>query len=151
MKRVPLQDRFDAFAFPEPMSGCWLWDGCWNEHGYGTINVERKPTLAHRVSYTLHIGPIPEEMNVLHRCDLPCCVNPDHLFIGTQGDNVHDMERKNRSYHPFGENHGRAKLTETEVLSIRSDYRSAYALSKIYPVSSFVILQIRKRRIWKHI
>src|ERR1700761_3720809 len=106
-----LEERFFDSVMPEPNSGCWLWVGSLNENGYGTIGVAYKTQLAHRVSYRLHVGPIPDGLNVLHKCDVPCCVNPDHLFPGTQETNVIDMENKGRALHYEGEAHGRAKLT----------------------------------------
>lgn len=79
-------------------TGCWIWIGpCFNE-GYGWFFVNGKPIGAHRVSWELHNGPIPDGMYVLHTCDVRPCVNPDHLFIGTQKDNIHDAIKKGRMH-----------------------------------------------------
>ena len=78
-------------------SGCWLWHGNFNNQGYGYIGVDYKKKLVHRLSWELHFGPIPEGMQMCHRCDVPLCVNPGHLFIGTATDNVRDMFSKDRN------------------------------------------------------
>jgi hypothetical protein len=77
---------------------CWLWTASLNNKGYGKIGEGKKILLAHRVSWELHFGPIPDRLCVLHKCDNPKCVNPDHLFLGTQKDNAQDMVRKNRGF-----------------------------------------------------
>src|ERR1700728_2715027 len=101
-----LLERFEFYAMPEPNTGCWLWAGAVDSDGYGAICVgpdvkkERgyatKIRKAHRISYELFRGPIPDGLGVLHRCDMPCCVNPDHFFLGTNTDNVRDMIAKGR-------------------------------------------------------
>jgi len=97
----PLATRFERHYEPEPMSGCWLWTASRNGDGYGFMTVgsrgiDRSYRGAHRVSYEIYVGPIPDGMCVLHRCDVPACVNPAHLFLGTQRDNALDRERKHR-------------------------------------------------------
>lgn len=95
-----LRQRFDAGYTPEPNSGCWLWGKSVNKKGYGQISRSRKegPALAHCVSWQLAKGEIPQGLCVLHRCDVPCCVNPDHLWLGTKADNNRDMAGKGRHY-----------------------------------------------------
>ncbi len=88
--------RFEGKYIPEPMSGCWLWTGGLDTHGYGQMRNERgKVELAHRISYRLHHGD-PAGLVVRHRCDTPSCVNPDHLQLGTYADNAQDMVRRGR-------------------------------------------------------
>lgn len=75
---------------------CWLWTGATNEHGYGKLSANGSWRLAHRVSWNLSNGEIPDNLQVLHRCDTPACVNPAHLFLGTHADNMRDMKQKGR-------------------------------------------------------
>jgi hypothetical protein len=95
---LPVAERFAKYVHPEPNSGCWLWVGNAIPHGYGIIRINKPRTqrLAHRVSWQVHRGDIPTGLCVLHRCDNRLCDNPDHLFLGTQRDNLQDMLRKGR-------------------------------------------------------
>jgi hypothetical protein len=85
-------------SIPEPNSGCWLWIAYVDQKGYGRLstNVRTKPERAHRLSYQVFKGPIENKKHVLHKCDTPSCVNPEHLFLGTSFDNMRDMSEKNR-------------------------------------------------------
>ncbi len=100
--RKDARQRIFDLCIPEPNSGCWLWTGALGNNGYGRIGVgfknegTRGTGQAHRVSYETFVGVVPGGMDVCHRCDVRSCVNPDHLFIGTRLDNVHDMMRKKR-------------------------------------------------------
>lgn len=85
--------RIEHRISPEPISGCWLWMGRVNQFGYGTIGIK----LTHRVVWEHEHGPIPNGLYVCHKCDVPLCVNPAHLFLGTQLDNMVDMRCKGRS------------------------------------------------------
>lgn len=85
---------------------CWLWTGCTNGIGYGLIRIDTKLYSTHRFSYELHFGKIPVGIHVLHSCDNPLCVNPEHLFLGNQKDNMRDMMNKGRKYIPYGNNFG---------------------------------------------
>lgn len=79
-----------------PIAGCWIYTGASNPEGYGRISIKCRLYYAHRLSYTLHKGPIPEGLVVCHRCDTPSCCNPEHLFAGTQSENLYDASRKER-------------------------------------------------------
>lgn len=91
---------FESFYIPEPNTGCWLWIGSLRDNGYGLysprVNGKRRTASAHRWSWELRHGPIPAGMQANHKCDVPSCVNPDHLFLGTQSDNMKDACRKRR-------------------------------------------------------
>jgi hypothetical protein len=138
---------------PALLSRCWLWNAPCNEHGYGYLSIESRSVLAHRYSYQLHSGAIPSSMGVLHKCDNPPCVNPEHLFLGTQLDNGIDMIVKGRS--TAGEKHASAKVTEAEVVEIRALYASGTfsqkALGKSFGLSQMSIGRIVNRKYWKHI
>ena len=113
----------------------------------------RRSFLAHRVSWELANGPIPSGMCVLHRCDNPPCVNPVHLFLGTQHDNVIDMIAKGRKNPACGENHGRAKLTAAAVREIRERglTESQQSLARLHGVSQVAISHVLLRKSWKHL
>ena len=91
-----LVERLMDGAIPEPNSGCWLWTKGSDLKGYGCLSVAGKKHKAHRLSFVLHRGEVPSGMQVCHRCDVPACINPDHLFAGTGSDNMRDCVRKGR-------------------------------------------------------
>ena len=97
------EERLLDHCEPEPNSGCWLWTASCYNGGYGQIKVDGKTKIAHRVAYETWVGEIPEGLCVCHKCDIPGCIRPDHLFIGTQKDNVHDCMKKERF--ATGDNH----------------------------------------------
>jgi hypothetical protein len=143
--------RLERFVERVPEAGCWLWLGATNESGYGRFSFGGRNSFAHRVSYELHIGAIPDGLWVLHRCDVPCCVNPAHFFLGTRSDNVSDAVAKNRLRPRRGEENGRAKLTVNDVAFIRDSGLPARALAKLLGMSPVTIWDIRAARIWKHV
>ena len=144
-------DRFFAKVFPEPNSGCWLWtatvDGC----GYGLFGVggSGNSRRAHRVAYELFKGPIPVGFRVCHKCDVPSCVNPDHLFCGTDADNISDRDNKNRTAR--GKLNGKSKLNEDLVRLIRTDGRSERALAADLGFHRGTIHAVRSGRTWGHV
>lgn len=131
--------------------GCWEWTGDKDVKGYGRFFLRGEVIRAHRVSQEIYAGPIPDGMYVLHRCDNPGCVNPAHLFLGTQTDNMLDMEAKGRGRHPRGEGHLSSKLTEVEVRKIISDGRSLSVIAKDYDVGKPLVWKIKKRLLWRHL
>lgn len=133
--------------------GCILWTGSVGSHGrYGSLSIAGKHWLAHRAAWFLFKGADPGEMVVCHSCDNGLCVNVDHLFLGTQADNIHDMESKQRSRHPSNENHGMAKLTNEQVFAIRELRKTGLSIQKIaniYGVSGPTIHRIVNGTGWK--
>jgi hypothetical protein len=138
----------------EKTDTCWLWRGYKTRLGYGVVTFGQRRPLAHRVSFELYCREIPDGMKVLHRCDVRNCVRPSHLFLGTQLDNIKDMEtkgRRSRKSINVGENHGRAKLTEGDVALIRTmTHIPARVLAETLGVSQNTVGKIRLGRTWKH-
>ena len=130
---------------------CWNWTGCRNNKGYGRIRFRNEERLAHRASYELNNGTIPNGMCVCHSCDNRVCINPKHLFLGTNADNSADMVAKGRCNSPRGTNVNTCKLTEAEVRAIRCSKLSSYKLAKLYGIGKSQAWLIRSRKSWTHI
>ena len=122
--RRGLREKIEDRSCPEPTTGCLLWLNATNPDGYGNVMVDSVKWLAHRAAWTVHRGPIPSGMLVLHKCDTPQCLNPDHLFLGTSRDNVIDKVRKGRHGHHglYGEKARDAKLTNEQADDVRRKY-----------------------------
>lgn len=167
MKSTP-ETRF--FRLVNKTDSCWLWNGSKKSSGYGCFSFNGKRVRAHRWAYEHFIGHIPEGLLVCHSCDVPACVNPEHLWVGTNGDNHKDMCRKRRHARhaisksnkntsgpkgtPRGSRHGRARLTESDVLSIRDKLKNGSTLSsvaKLYGMNLASIFLIKHRKTWTHI
>lgn len=133
---------------------CWLWTGA-KVRGYGSINVRgRGAVIVPRLSYELFIAAIPPGMFVCHTCDTPACLNPEHLFIGTPADNVHDMVVKGRRCAPElpkGEAHHATSLTEDDVMAIRKSCSARKDIAARYGVSVSTIRNILTGRTWAHV
>jgi hypothetical protein len=144
-------DRF--WSKVDKTENCWNWTAGTYEKGYGLYSIKNRNYRAHRVSYEMHKGPIPEGMLVLHQCDNPRCVRPDHLFLGTNADNMADKIAKGREAHVGapGSANGLAKLTEDQVIAIRQEAGTHQQVADKYGVSRRAIMEIRSRRRWKHI
>lgn len=160
-KVASTNDRFDASYIPEPMSGCWLWIGAeQGSYGYGRIKVDGNVIPAHKYSYQRFVGQVPDGMLVCHRCDNPACVNPYHLFIGTNQDNSDDKVRKNRQAkgvklakaqyenRPRGERNGNSKLSYEQVNNILSIDMPQRKLAKMFGVSQALISKIKRKEMW---
>lgn len=122
--RGPLEARFWAKVQRTTGDGCWLWKGATDSHGYGRIGLGGRSAGidgTHRVSWIIAHGPIPDGMWVLHRCDVPACVRPDHLFLGSRSDNMSDCSAKGRLKLPGlrGERHPNSKLDERCIAEMR--------------------------------
>jgi len=124
---------------------CWLWTASTQNRGYGQFCIRHGIiVLAHRFSYELHRGAIPVNLCVLHRCDCKRCVNPEHLFLGTEADNTRDMILKGRQTHL-------AKLTTVEVFAIRNDPRKGCLIAALYNISSSTVSRIKLYKSWAHL
>ncbi len=156
----PVDTRF--FSRIDKTDSCWLWTGtkmnCGRKKGYSVYGVlwvggrNGNYRFAHRISYELNVGSIPDGMFVCHRCDNPLCVNPDHLFLSTPADNNHDMRDKGRAAR--GELNATAKLTEDIVRIIRRAYKTGATqteLAAIYNVTQANVSEVVNRRTWRHV
>jgi len=137
--------------------GCWLWSGAVNAYGYGIVSKDRRPRRAHRVAWELTHGPIPSGFCVLHRCDNPPCVNPEHLFLGSKKDNMADKIRKGRQAGCFqaGQRAPSRFLSDTAVMMIRSMWKdSGYKtneLAGLFGVHRDTIRNVVKRRYYREV
>lgn len=149
------QQRFWKKVAVKGHGECWEWNGCRNNRGYGKAWVCHTGVLASRVAYFMKHGQLPTTMFVLHHCDNPPCCNPAHLFTGTQKDNTDDMWAKGRGVRQRGESSGMAKLTNAQVLEIRSIYDSGVMgskrIAKRFGITSVNVMSIVKRETWTHI
>ena len=157
--RLPAEERF--WFSVQKSSACWLWEAAINPYGYGVFKVQNKVVLAHRYSYELHLGKIPKGKLIMHSCDNPKCVNPEHLSVGTIDDNMADRQRKKR--HASGERHGKAVLSKQDVDAIREmvtrfpvtsrrkmqSFGIANFLARWFDVTHQHILSIVEHKTWR--
>lgn len=134
-------------------AGCWLWTGGLSPKGYGVHWIGKGHKRAHRYAYELVHGVDPGRRVVMHTCDVRNCVNPAHLRLGTQTENVADMDRKGRRNSPRGERHGCAAVTAEQAAAIRNDHRTSrqIAASGEYPIGRSGIEAIKAGRTWQHV
>jgi hypothetical protein len=152
--KLPVADGFWSKVQIGP--DCWIWIGFTNRQGYGYLakgGTERGNYYAHRVSWEIHFGLVPHGMLVLHHCDNPSCVNPAHLWLGTNHDNVRDRDKKSRGALPDnkGESNGQHKLIASNIPVIRSLDLSQRAIGKIYGITQPTVSEIRSRKLWAHV
>jgi hypothetical protein len=161
--KPPLESFNDKWQLDE-QTGCWLWHGSVLNHGYGFFQSKwtgtKWATLAHRASWILHKGPIPKGIIVCHKCDRPLCVNPEHLFLGTDKDNVRDAMAKGRHQaagnpcYAKGSSKPTAKLTEEKVRSIRAQLRAGESRKRLAALNGVcvgTIHQLAAGRSWSHV
>jgi len=148
-RNMPLGERL-AFRSLRAENGCLLWTGSLS-NGYGSMRWDGRPQLTHRLAWINASGPIPEGLYVCHKCDVPACIEPSHLFLGTHQDNINDMVAKGRRTSLRGECHGKSKLTTSAILSIRADARFLRVIAADYGVSQSLIHAIRKGKVWRHL
>lgn len=157
------EKRFLRYLNKSSEDSCWVYTGSIDRKGYGVVSRGGRGATcykAHRLSYELYKGPIPEGLCVCHRCDNPPCCNPSHLFLGTKGDNNRDMYakgRNNNTNNAKGEHHALAKLNADKVREIRASWESEKPrpeqreLAKRYGVDQQVIWSVIHRKTWKHV
>ena len=140
------------------VGSCWIWTGCKKRFGYGTMTIgsrkdgTRATIMTHRASYMVFKGEIPKGMCVLHKCDNPSCVNPDHLWLGTRQDNVDDRERKGRNNPPRGEAHPKSPFTWNDIYrirKIRQEGKTLRGIAREYGVHHTSIMAICSFESWK--
>jgi hypothetical protein len=148
-----LVNRFEAKV--KVGRGCWAWQAAKTPLGYGFIKINGRMVGAHRASWLIYRGEIPPGKNILHECDNPNCVNPNHLSVGTQSKNISDMVKRGRGRIPRGEGHYLTRLTNADVVDIRGKYANGNVtqreLAKEYGVDRSSISKICSRKNWKHI
>jgi HNH endonuclease len=133
-----LRQRLEHYSIPDANTGCILWVGRSTINGYGMLNWQQQPWLAHRLAWSEVHGRIPSAMNVLHRCDVRTCINPDHLFLGTTSDNMRDRREKERI---------RARLTNGALDAIRSASGSPRELAARYGVPEGLVCRIKHEQL----
>lgn len=168
MRKKSLAERFWKYVDKSKRNGCWLWTGYVDPAGYGKMSFNLKPSFAHRISWLIAHGALDSKVFVLHACDNPRCVRPDHLFLGTQKDNMRDMHRKGRAgdcrnfgvangihNHPEkvrGELNGCAKLTWRQVKTMREEYAtgrtSTRKLARKFGVAQCTVWRALAERNW---
>lgn len=154
-KAVPVEDRFWRFVAKGGDAECWIWTGNKLPSGYGQIGVDKRQKYAHRLSYEMHVGPIPDGMVVMHSCDNPSCVNPAHLSAGTYLDNSLDCVRKGR-HKPVsfrGVTHPRCTFDELTVQRIKivGDAIGYWRLAKIIDRRISAVQGITNGKNWAHL
>ena len=151
-KKKSIKDRF--WSYVKKSKDCWWWTGTKDKAGYGGLGVGAGMVRAHRLSWCLHNGSIPDGIHVLHKCDNPPCVRPDHLFLGTQADNIKDMLKKGRWKPKLGENHPSSKLKVKDVYKIRQLHVDGIKRDEIaerFNIAISTVEGIIYRTRWRHI
>jgi hypothetical protein len=149
-------------VYPEPNTGCWIWSGRVGRDGYGEIHPSKNHPeknisflRAHRYSYHFYNGPFDDERLVLHKCDVRCCVNPNHLYLGDQAQNVRDMDDRRRRKTPKGTETKASKINESIALDIFKECASGKYFDReiavIFSVDRGVVNRIKNRKSWTHV
>jgi hypothetical protein len=151
-QNVISRDFIHSKTIVDEKTGCWLWMGGLTKQRYGHFRSNYTRYAAHRVSYEVFVGSVPDGMFVCHKCDNPQCVNPDHLFAGTPQDNSQDMAAKKR--HMFGEINGNAKLSEEQakhILRLKGCGMSKQAIGDKFGVCRVTVAKIWAGELWAHL
>jgi hypothetical protein len=155
LEKVMNQKDIDRFlAKVNKTDDCWIWTGCLNSDGYGNFRYKGRTISAHRFSYIVSYGEIPEAMSVCHHCDVRNCINPSHLFLGTHLENMRDCSLKKRIRQQLGEKNNNAVLTSSMVLKMRSLYANGVSfpeIQKIFNTKKTATRCAIKGITWKHV
>lgn len=152
LKSRSIKERLEQYSRLKVDTGCIEWFGDAHDSGYGKIWLNGRTELAHRASWEeANKQSIPEGLCVLHKCDNPACINPEHLFLGTDADNVADMDAKGRRVISRGEKIWGAKLKEADIPLILNDGRTQREIAADYGVSQSLIGLIKRGEIWRHV
>jgi hypothetical protein len=130
---------------------CWIWTGAKSTQGYGLLRVDGKLRKSHRLSHIEFIGPIPKGMMICHKCDVPACINPGHLYAGTAKDNMQDRKQRtgySQSADLSGENNGNSKLSESEVIAIRNATGYQKHIAVQFGVNQSTVCRIKSGKRW---
>lgn len=147
------EEFFQSFIKKDNKTECWLWTGL-QKGGYGSFAFNRKEELVHRIMHERHNGVLKKGFNVCHSCDTPLCVNPKHLWLGSQSDNVHDMISKSRDRKAYGENNHASTITEQDARNIKLKYKEGMKMidiHKLLNISYRVIQHVCRGESWKHV
>lgn len=142
-----LNDRF--WEKVEKTTSCWNWIANKNRKGYGRIWVDGRNEFAQRVAFTMLYGQFNKKMRILHCCDNPSCVNPKHLYIGTDADNGRDKAIRGRA--AMGEKNGNSKLKPKDIIAIRRSADSYANLARTFGIDRTQVWNIKTKRQWKHL
>jgi hypothetical protein len=156
LKTLDLRMRFDSRISPEPNTGCWIWMSGYTSNGYGKFHVSSREHKAHRVSWSINCngGEFPSrEVKICHSCDNRWCVNPEHLWPGSQLENVRDAMRKGRMHQAgrMGDKHGCAKLCDAQAMAIKNSDGGLTKTAREFGVSISTVWLIRTGRGWRHL
>jgi hypothetical protein len=130
---------------------CWPWTCTRDSYGYGVLKSSGKMLKAHRVAYARAHGAVPPSLCVCHRCDNPSCVNPNHLWAGTNLDNIRDRSGKHRTHRPLGQTHPMVKLTENQVREILDSTETHTKVAARFGITFQTVSRIRRKELWKHL
>lgn len=148
----PLEERFKLKFKEGSPDSCWIWKGAKHPQGYGLVKRKDGAQLrAHRISWEVYRGRIPDGTMVCHRCDNPSCVNPGHLFLGTAKDNMVDMVSKHRAAVQNGELNGAHKLTRDKVIAIFNAVGVQHRIAKEFGVCQMTVSLIKRGKRWNHL
>lgn len=153
MARKPKSIRDRLLSRVVVLDGCWEWSGYIDNYGYGRIMTKDGPQRTHRVSYCVHHGEIPSGLSVLHHCDNRKCINPAHIYVGTQKQNMADKVGRGRALtgNNRGTAHPAAKIADADVYEIRKSKDSNPTLAKKYGLTPAAIGMVKRRRTWSHL